>query len=843
MHSLFRLALIAGLCTLGCESKPLDPPASEEIDGGFDSPPDAGPAARDSELDVESYALRGAFDWNEKALNATVRVTLAPNNAGRTELSLDSSVKVSKVAAPDGSVVPFVVNLEKNIITISLTPASRQADGRTIVDLWYRATEPLGDDLRGLNFYGSTKGDPNQARAVYTFSEPTSARSWMPCHDAPKDRAVFSAEISMPEKELLISNGELKSNTVAGGIRTMRYQTSYTLPTYLMALAVGEFEVERAKSDSLPIAVWHRKGLAGDYVKALSTIDVMIKQQAAMFQTPYPFEKYDLVLLPGSIAGIEHAGISFQGEMFSSHLSLAVDYRLTAHEIAHQWWGNLVTIDSWDDYWIKEGLASVVETEFTRSTEDLGGSKSLLGNYFELRADEAAFDTALPAEQKANNGTYPRAGWIYSQIRQKMGDALFWKTIKTVIDNHRFGSIGTEAFLRYFLPGIGAEGVTAFKRALISKKRPALQLKAEPDGSVEATLADPEGVLIEPFTLVWISANGSRRPQTIPVGTPTRLKPQDGELLVEDPTDTHPRWTNVLTPNSQEGFVSVAQWQLPQSEALLVEFLKLPGSIQREALRPRQLPPAVTAANFAQFFSALNGSEARLLALNGGCVLGAADPSWKSTLTTLIRQTEPLYRAALITNTLAECEKAVDLETLFSAEWSVLEKGASPAVVDEPMAQYLTLFTLPETKALSVWGNVAKNGYSVRLREAAVSYLAKHPRISPLSEAIVPQWRSTLIDIVKSSEIIPVLNPTFLALTRVVGKSADENKEVRAALVELLKNRQIIGAHFNAACLGFLFSNQDLAVWQAFQASAGGANASPPAQVVFADPVKTCFGG
>lgn len=214
---------------------------------------------------------------------------------------------------------------------------------------------------RGIASISARQGDPVTSRVVYTFSEPTSAQVWMPCHDTPSDRAIFQVQMQMSDEESLISNGRLlEDKIISNGVRRMSYRTDHTLPTYLMAFAMGELNHIESSVHGLPLSVWGRRGARIDYDKLISVTRSQIKHFESLLGA-YPWEKYALVLLPDFRGGIEHASISFVGEDRSSSSNLSGDIQLMAHELAHQWFGDYVTIRDWKDLWIKEGMATLFD--------------------------------------------------------------------------------------------------------------------------------------------------------------------------------------------------------------------------------------------------------------------------------------------------------------------------------------------------------------------------------------------------------------------------------------------------------------------------------------------------
>ena len=201
----------------------------------------------------------------------------------------------------------------------------------------------------------------------------------------------------------------------------MKYQTLYTIPTYLMAFAISDFEVESAMTSGVPVSIWHRRGLQGEYGPVLDELVAML-QRFEQLLGPYPFEKYALVHIPMLPAtGIENAGITFQIEGVGS-TAMGGELVISAHELAHQWVGDLVTIKSWEDLWVKEGMATLLQSEGVRVHSDTDGPLTLNGDDFYAVEGEAIRDTSLAPGENYTSGPYGRAAWRRTQ------SARFWKT-------------------------------------------------------------------------------------------------------------------------------------------------------------------------------------------------------------------------------------------------------------------------------------------------------------------------------------------------------------------------------------------------------------------------------
>jgi hypothetical protein len=795
-------------------------------DGAADAVPDGHVLSND--LDVERYELTGKFDWTAMALDATVRVTLDPKNAALATLTLDSTVDVTAVHAASGAALTYKSDATKKTLAIDLTDAARLPDGRTQVDVAY--TAPVGANLRA---YAARLGDPSQTRVAYTYSEPLGVATWMPCHNVPSDRAAYAAEFRMAPTDALIANGDLKKDAPDGADRVMRYETSYTLPPYLMAFAVGEMDAERGTHGTLPLAVWHRRGVPGDYAGLLAEMARLVGLDEGLVKTPFPFEKYDLVLLPDIPGGVEHAGIIFQGETSSTEPALGGDLGVLGHELGHQWFGDLVTVKTWDDLWFKEGMATLIQEEASRQYEDPKGAGTFQGDQWDLTEGAAIRDPSLEPDAKYTTGPYDRAAWLLEQLRHRAGEAKFWGALHDVLAAHAMDVIDTDTFLGQ-LAG-GAATLAAAHRAVDAKTLPSIDLTANADGSVTATLHDPDGSILEPMLAAWIGPSGAKRTQTLAVDAPTVLTPSAGEYFVEDPDDVHPAWAALLTASSNDGYARLDGWRRPALDAELTSFEGLAGVHQRALLEELLLPAGVGPSTFAAFVPTLGADSAKALAAAAACAALPTDATWKPALQDWLAR-EPPYGGIGYVTAYSGCESLAQ-GPLFAADFAKLKAGLSTAALSEPRVSYLSRFTLDAPQALATWGPVAKSGYSVRVRRAAARYLSGY---TGLAAPDLASFRAFFSELAEASEVSEVLGSALAGMEAVAGATAADNAPTRTTIAHVLHRPAARSVHYEAVCAAYALSDGDAQAWAAFKALVADAKLSPIVLSALGDAATYC---
>jgi puromycin-sensitive aminopeptidase len=334
--------------------------------------------------------------------------------------------------------------------TVRLLLPVKLPAGPLQVELAFRGR--LQDDLRGL-YYVHRESN----HYAFTQLEAADARRFFPCFDEPAFKARFSIDVTTAANYAVISNSpEIGVERLPGGRKRVSFAPTPLLSTYLVALAVGTLKASRpVMAGKVPIRVWHVPGQPKLSAFALEAARECLLRLQRYFGVPYPYAKLDLVAVPDFEAGaMENAGAVF----FRETLLLVDEKRATlrekkraieviCHELAHMWYGNLVTMAWWDDLWLNEAFATWMAFEIVdryrpelRMWNDFGHSRSSALNLDALDSTHPIYTAVANATEATQNFdliTYEKGAAVIRMLERYLGPARFQRGVREYIKRHR----------------------------------------------------------------------------------------------------------------------------------------------------------------------------------------------------------------------------------------------------------------------------------------------------------------------------------------------------------------------------------------------------------------------
>jgi hypothetical protein len=828
-----RACLSLCVLCLACGTDAAQPGADAPVPVADAPPPpidarpaiDAGAGVATRAYDAQAYELTGSFDWNRRVLVAVEQITLNMVNPADTSVELDAAVDVKRVHAGAAD-VPWTLDPTHRTLQVDLSSLGATV-ARTFTVEYEVATSG------SLVASSGRDADPVTARVVYTDSEPDRGVYWLVANHHPNDRASWAVELTVAADEDVISNGARVKDQTGGGGRTVRYEIDKPLPTYLMAFAAGQLEHHDRATGRVPLSIWHRRGLAVD---AEAHLDVVAQAMAAFESLvgPYPWDSYTTVLLPGFPGGMENATITFNGETSGQG---NVSYSLNAHELAHHWFGDWVTMRDFDDVWFKEGMATLMASEADRARRDVEGKGRRFGYDFTFSPGDAVRDSTLSSLDKYTSGPYGRAAWLITQIRVRVGETAFWQSLRALLTAHALGDIDSEGFLRSFAPALDGPTIQKLLGAIDRKPPPAIAISVTPSGAdqmVSLTLTDPSGQMIAPLGITVVAADGTAVTQTLAVGAPLVVTVPSGGYLAPDEADIHPEWGYSFSV-SDDYWNKLVTLYAPSAAPALAALETRSAGHQERALDDFGLPP-FGAAGVAGFYAALDSRLARRSAEVQGCAtlgylagVGGDVAGWTAAMPAIVAQPAlPVF-----STTYGRCGVTVGSQT-FGAEIANLVDDLTPQ--DAARFSYLMSFDYGADASFDVISRAAQLAPSMFLREQAISRLSYQAQPGGVYSAVPPASAGAWKTFFRARLTETTSQTRFLIVWRgVVGLQDDgalalAGQKLHTVPLSSATQRRVV-------CDAYQIGLAHAGAWATFQQAAQPwSSLAPAASAVLADP-------
>ena len=393
------------------------------------------------------------IDIPGQSFQGSCQITLTPIRQGISSLTLDAvDLNINSVFI-EGISQPF--DYDRSLLTIHLLQPT--TDKPIILTINYQVKQPQ----RGLYFIGPDEYYPDKPMQVWTQGEDEDSRFWFPCFDYPGQLATSEIRVKIPQPYIAISNGELISVATVGEDRIYHWSQKQIHPTYLMTLAVGDFAELRDSWNGVPVTYYVEKGREEEGQRSMGKTPRMIEFFSQKFGYPYPYPKYAQVCVDDFIfGGMENTSTTILTDRCLIDQRASIDHTwtesLVAHELAHQWFGDLVVIKHWSHAWIKEGMASYSEVLWTESEYGkAAGSYYLLGEARSyLEEDTSRYRRPIvthvyrEAIELYDRHLYEKGACVYHMIRSILGEDLFGKAIHTFVRDNAHKTVETVELLR-----------------------------------------------------------------------------------------------------------------------------------------------------------------------------------------------------------------------------------------------------------------------------------------------------------------------------------------------------------------------------------------------------------
>lgn len=407
-------------------------------------------------FDVQNYIIRTNFDRTNKTVFGDTTVLLKPLKNDFKSFEFDAVNFKFESVKLEISNTELTFKTTNNKIFITLDKPYSSSDTIS-VRLKYSA-----QPKKGIYFVDEQRENGSILRAsqIWTQGEPEESRHWFPSYDFPDDKATSEQFITVEKDETAIANGELLETIEnTNQTKTFHYRMSAPHSTYLTSFVVGTYTKISDSYKNIPLGYFVYTDRTAIVPKAYGRTKDMMRVFEELTKVNFPFNKYDQTIVANfTFGGMENitATTMADTEIFLADFEFgksAVE-DLVSHELAHSWFGNLLTCKNWAELWLNEGFATYMEAAYREKTY---GRNSYLSK-IRSNAEQFMIDDLINKKKhglfntSAGNveglfdnptTTYQKGGAVIHTLRETVGTENFWKAINIYLTRHKFQNVET----------------------------------------------------------------------------------------------------------------------------------------------------------------------------------------------------------------------------------------------------------------------------------------------------------------------------------------------------------------------------------------------------------------
>ena len=449
---------------------------------------------------IDNMLLKIEPDLNNSILSNCEQILKVTAIKDLNEIILNvAELQIHKVSSSTISIIGFqtIQNEDQLIIIFGETLKK----GNTIdLSITYSAgyyylngSFSINKPKNGFHFISSTFEKISPAKQAWTQGQTSESRYWFPCLDYPNMKFPVNLQIKSPKDYIVISNGKLiakkiddKNNTI-----TWEWEEKNPIPSYLVSVVIGKFEEIKSKFHTIPLYFyWPKEIPKEDAILTFSETPQILEFFENYFDIKYPYAKYAQVTVDEfEFGGMENNSCTTLTRNILHDKKTSMDYNhdvfLISHEIAHQWYGNLVTCNEWSHIWLNEGFATYCELlywEKSRGTNEFYlNLLKYADKYFE--EGEKFYKRSVVTkvykhpDELFDAHSYEKGGCILHMIRNQIGEDLFKKCLMNYLEKYKGRTVETENFQKIIEETSGKSMNTFFDQWVYRKGHPELDVE------------------------------------------------------------------------------------------------------------------------------------------------------------------------------------------------------------------------------------------------------------------------------------------------------------------------------------------------------------------------------
>jgi aminopeptidase N len=394
-------------------------------------------------IDVQHYRFRLELSDQSDAINGEATITikfLTETNQVKLDLATLQDVKGMIAFDVKEGGKKLVATQSNDKLAITLDVAAKKGDTRTIVVRY------MGTPKDGLIISKNKFGD----RTFFADNWPDRAHNWIPCNDRPDDKASFEFIVVAPQRVRVISNGKLvETKMISPGRIQTHWKEDTPSSTKIMVIGAAAFAVKQYPEIKFPVTAWlyPQDSIKGfkDFAPAVEVLKFY-----SDFIAPFPYNKLANVESTTIFGGMENASAIFYDE--ERITGEGKDEDLVAHEIAHQWFGDMASEKQFSHLWLSEGFATYLTDIFTEKKYGRDSAAKRMQKereqviHFAEKNNMPVVDTVSSLMNLLNPNSYQKGGWILHMLRKETGDSVFRKILQTYYNTYKSSNADSRDF-------------------------------------------------------------------------------------------------------------------------------------------------------------------------------------------------------------------------------------------------------------------------------------------------------------------------------------------------------------------------------------------------------------
>ena len=407
---------------------------------------------RDRDIDVHHTKINIGISLLSKNISGNVVHTVSSLKSSLSNIKLDSKDLIIRRIRVDGEDIEFYE--DDNFVNLKLNKSISWQDTIKI------RIDYTAQPRKGLYFVVPDGTYPDKKWQAWTQGEDMDNSHWVPIYDYPNDRATFECILTVDKKYSAISNGELVSKVDnLDGTHTWHWRENFPMVSYLISFVVGEYVKIEDSFDGIPMNYWVYEENMEQALRSFGKTSDMIKYFNRVTGVKYPYEKYDQIIIEDFMfGGMENITLSHYTDRTIHDQYSIPDYSsdgLVAHELAHQWYGNMITTKNWANIWLNEGFATYFSRKYRE--KNLGYNE---GEYIRLQEIRSYIAQDKRKRQPMvnhhfhepidlfNSHVYSKGSLVLNMIHDYLGKDEFWRSIKHYTEKNMFNLVETNDFKR-----------------------------------------------------------------------------------------------------------------------------------------------------------------------------------------------------------------------------------------------------------------------------------------------------------------------------------------------------------------------------------------------------------